>query len=363
MNIYIYGSKGFRKDVHEELDHSNIKFRLDDSSTIVELNHLDDLKRAIEINSDDIFLIDDAKILKKDGIHTKFKFLKPKDAIEDSFLFDHGIGDISFDSIEELSKHIITKIEADSTEEKDDRDEIQDSIANIVQEAFDNDKELEEDSIELDEELSQLLASDESIQEDFTPPPLDEDFFEQEKEEDVPLQTFADIIKAQEKDSIEENSFAMDELANGLQGFDIDNEDFNASVEDESKEESIPMDEMESALDGLDISNTDFMGENTQNLDEFTKVDVQTHNVQDIQGDFKMAEDISSLDQISENDIMAALNGEEITLSENTVLTSTENTDSKENMTLSLDSADDISALLAQLLKNKTLEITVKVKD
>jgi hypothetical protein len=322
----------------------------------VEINHLDDLKRAIEINSEDIFLIDDAKIIKKDGLHTKFKFLKPKDGIEDSFLYDHGIGDISFDSIDELSRHIITKIDSVSQEEDtEDTDAIQDSIANIVQDAFNENGSADEDTIQLDDELSQLLASNEN-NDDFAAPPLDEDFFEQEKEEDVPLQTFADIINNQE----EKTSDMANDMSEGLQALDIENkEEILQNDESSSKKQE----NLEDVLDGLDINNNDFIHEQNSELDEFTKVDVQTQNVQDIQGDFNMAEDFSSLDQISENDIIAALNGEEVSLSENKVLTSTDKTDSKEALSLNMDSADDISALLTQLLKNKTLEITVKVKE
>ena len=169
MNIYIYGSKSFKKDVHNELDHSNIKFKLDDNSSILELNNLDDLKNSIQNNSDDIFLIDDSKIIKKNKFNSKFKFLIPKDGIEDTYLFEHGIGDISFDSIEDLSKHIVNKIQSNETldtskistyeSDFDERDEIHDSISNIVNEAYDFENEDDENHVQLDDELSMLLSS------------------------------------------------------------------------------------------------------------------------------------------------------------------------------------------------------------
>ena len=73
-----------------------------------------------------------------------------------------------------------------------------------------------------------------------------------------------------------------------------------------------------------------------------------------------MAGDFSSLDDISENDIIAALNGEEVAISETQVLTTTKK---NEPVSVNINNTDDISELLSKLLKNKTLEITVKIKD
>ena len=109
MVIYIYGSESFKKDIHDVLNHSNIKFRLDEHGEIKDLKNLKELKDAIEENPNNIYLIDDEKIIKKSSLNKKIKFLQAKDAIDQEYLFDNGIGDISVDSIDELSTHIKKK--------------------------------------------------------------------------------------------------------------------------------------------------------------------------------------------------------------------------------------------------------------
>ena len=154
MNIYIYGNHSFKKEIHETLEHSNIKFKLDAGSIINEIDNLAELKKTIKENPKDIYLIDDEKIIKKNSINEKIKFFAPKDGIEEEFLLDSGIADLSINTLSEIPKYILRKHE----EEKEHLDpNIQSSIANIVDEAYENEKE----TIELDDELSQLLAKEE----------------------------------------------------------------------------------------------------------------------------------------------------------------------------------------------------------
>ncbi len=65
MTIYIYGSKSFKNNINKVLEHANMKFRLSDEDSIVELSSLVKLKEAIDANPKDIFLIDDEKIIQK----------------------------------------------------------------------------------------------------------------------------------------------------------------------------------------------------------------------------------------------------------------------------------------------------------
>ena len=65
MNIYIYGNHSFKKDIHETLEHSNIKFKMDNDCVIKEINDLSVLKQTIKNNPYDVYLIDDEKIIKK----------------------------------------------------------------------------------------------------------------------------------------------------------------------------------------------------------------------------------------------------------------------------------------------------------
>lgn len=111
MTIYIYGSKSFKNNIQEVLEHANMKFRLNDEDSIVELDTLHELKEAIEEDPQNIFLIDDEKIIKKNSLNEKIKFLKPKDGIEEEFLKEHGIGDLSVDDIHDIATHIIKKLE------------------------------------------------------------------------------------------------------------------------------------------------------------------------------------------------------------------------------------------------------------
>ncbi len=417
MNIYIYGSKSFKKDVHNELDHSNIKFRLDEASSIVELGSLDELKRTIETCPNDIFLIDDDKIIKKEGLHQKFKFLIPKDGIEESYLFEHGVGDISFDSIEELSNHVINKIEDDNDEDNfAERNEIQESIADIVQDAYeesDNHQEEANDRIALDDELSMLLSANIPVlDEDERLEPSDDlnaqlknfDPNEDEDFEDDPVFDFDEELKGldlevplkeelpEKSDNIEDelkhleiSEASLDDELNNDDAVTTDDEELNSlasldmlsqlkdleiSDNDFDEKEEVPrvntVEDIDNinfdALDSLEITNEDFMSED-ERKNQIQESHQQSANVQDIQGDYEMAENFSSLDDIKESDIIAALNGEEVSISDTQVLTSATAPAQKESINLDLANAGDISALLTQLLKNKTLEITVKVKE
>lgn len=368
MNIYIYGSKSFKKDVHDELDHSNIKFKLDDNSAISDITGLDDLKRLIENNEDDIFLIDDAKIIKKDALNGKFKsklkFLIPKDGIEEEYLFEHGVGDISFDSIEELSTHITNKIKSQNSDENDafdNRDEIHESISEIVNDAYE-----EDDSIKLNDELNQLLVSNDMETASFEEPKMEEEIaveqynaFDFENE----LNTIEKGSNSVDKDDLDEllhlditnddfeenqeNDTMMEELAN----LSIGNEDFEKEF-DSDKKKSPLIDEGSDVENSID--NENFGNEIQNDLNE--KI-----SIGNTQGEYEMAGDFSSLDEINESDIIAALNGEEVSISETQVLTSTNK--NNDAVSINLSNTDDISELLGKLLKNKTLEITVKIKE
>ena len=184
MNIFIYGNASFKSDIHKVFAHSNIKFRLSDNDSIQEIKTLIELRTAIENHPKDIFLIDDAKIFRKNALNQKVKFLKPKGAIEEEFIKEHGIEDISIDSLEDLPKHIIKKLEESNGETIDDdyntseNFDIQESIIGIVDEAYndeenstndDNISDIDQknDKIQLDDELSSLLVGEDRMPDDF----------------------------------------------------------------------------------------------------------------------------------------------------------------------------------------------------
>lgn len=176
MNIYIYGTKNFKEEINKELKKAHIDYKLSDYGTIEEVSALDTLKALIEDNPNDIYLIDDAKIIKENLLNSKIKFLKPKDGIELEYLEAMGVEQFSVESYAELSRHILSKMKECGIDDDDDeidldeRNEIQSSISNIVKEAYENeeneeDKDLEEE-YELDDDLKSLLASEEENEED-----------------------------------------------------------------------------------------------------------------------------------------------------------------------------------------------------
>lgn len=317
MNIYIFGSKDFKKDIHNELEHANIKFRLGDSGVIQDVDTAGELQELIAFNNEDIYLIDDAKIIKNNLLQSKIKFLKPKDGIEETYLKEHGIGDISVDSLSDIPKHIIKKLSALEVDDEDDfleRDEIQDSISDIVQEAFDEDSLLEETeeektAYELSKELEPLLSHI-----DDTP---DEDFFGELE---------------QVKDDLE----------------------YSNSIEND-----LSLDEPVSSIE-----------ENLDLTSEIEELNYETSSDEEVPKGVRMAEDFVSLDELTESDIQAALNGEELPNTpvktspiETAVVDKVQTQKDSEALTLTLDKAEDLSELLTKLLSSKTLEITVKVKD
>lgn len=300
MIIYIYGSDSFKKDIHKVLNHSNIKFRLDEHGEIIDLTTLDELKNAIEDNPNNIYLIDDSKIIKKNSLNQKIKFLKPKDGIEQEYLLDNGIGDISVDSLEELSKHIIKKLETLIDDKES--DEIQESIIEIVEEAYENDEKEEKNYVQLDDELSSLLSH---------------------------------------VDNKSDNEFEV-------------NNSLDEDIKLDEKEESSPLEDL--------------------NFEEdFDKIEVEKEKIdknieESIQGD-EMADEFSEFDTLNEDEILAALDG----FDNNSDVSTPKNTNNKvssltsnnsESVNISGSSnVDEIAQLISKLLNNKTLEITVKVKD
>jgi hypothetical protein len=332
--IYIYGSESFKKEINDLLVHSNIRLRLDDHSEIIDLNTLEELKNAIEDNPNNIYLIDDTKIIKKNSLNKKIKFLKPKDGIEQEYLLDHGIGDISVDSIEELSKHLIRKIESSMSEKE--ASDIQNSIVEIVEDAYSN--EDGENTYQLDEELSALL-SHEDIQE---PDEL------------------------HEVEEIESTSNIEDEIEDINNNKDSQS-DFNDY--DETRLDSIlnKKEEVEDSLDNISLSelkDLDF-DEDFDNIDNINEKEEIEGN---IQGENMADDEFAEFDTLSENDILEALDELDTNKIESSFEVPKVNVQDEikapnENLEVNNANINEIANLISKLLNNKTLEITIKVKD
>ena len=213
MKIYIYGNQSFKKEIHETLDHSNIKFKLDNNTVIEEIESLEKLKTTIENNPKDIYLIDDEKIIKKNSLNKKLKFLAPKDGIEEEYLLDSGIADLSIDSLKELPKYIIKKYEE----------------LKLLEPEIEEENKIEEikSSIELDDELSMLLAKENSIKksksEDLTPvDDLDEIF-----DLDNNIDNLDDLIGSIDRDEEIKDSDDFAQITNFNDDFGLNNISFD----------------------------------------------------------------------------------------------------------------------------------------
>jgi hypothetical protein len=359
LNIYIYGNDDFKEEIDNLLEHSNVKFRLDENSSIIELKNLDELKDAIEENPEDIYLIDDSKIIKKKSINSKFKFLRPKDGIEQEYLLDHGIGDMSVDSLDELTKHIIYKLDNEQNSMIDDG--VEESIRDIVDEAY---EVSDEDYPELDDELSSLLThidpnEDDDMQDFFDKSPkLDDDiiatsskdYFEDYINEDQKPQTYEDVMTHLEENSLNTQDLGEDEFLNALD----EHEATEADLSDLDELMNLPEEEIQS-----DIKDDIISKDKIENIKE--NISLKGEN---------MANEFSELDSLNENDVLSALEGLSENIEPTNSMPSIEEVKSspnktEENNTIKLDSSNsaDIVALIQQLLNNKTLEITVKIKD
>ncbi len=335
LNIYIYGNDSFKKDIHKILNKANIKYKLDDASVIEDISSLKDLKSHIKANPKDIYLIDDEKIIKKNGFSKKIKFLIPKDGIEEEYLLENGIADLSVNSIEEIPKHIILKYE----QEKIQNEDIQETMANIVDNAY-------SDDIELDEELASLLSHEEEKEKEKNDIDLDRIDQVEGFEEDVGLNNIASDYDndIEEKESDEKENTKEE---NKEENFELTNEEENVEIQEESLEEE--------KIEDLEESKEETIEEEKED----TKNDIE--EIEEKGED--MSDEFSEFDLLNEEDILSALNDVEVTNSDDTSSKKEVKEEKNEQIELNSSNINDISELISKLLNNKTLEITVKIKD
>jgi len=411
LNIYIYGSQSFKKEIHQTLEHANIRFKLGDNTLINDIANLKELKEIIKNNPNDIYLIDDTKIIKKNSLNKKLKFLAPKDGIDEEILLDSGIADLSIDSVNEIPRYILKKYE-----------EVKLNEPKEVQ--INNDFEENEQKIELDDELSLLL-----VKEDISESKIEEKHEENSLEDafgipqDVNLDSLENLIgsinneeddlKTKEVDNL--NDIFGDDfgLSNSSLDYDDDNtlnkeeEDFfsnflvenendnvmevfdeSSTVEEEfndvdffaeilSKSDHKKDEEMESkdiiednnSIEDLDFSFINsFTDDNdvlTQNNDN--EIENKTLTYEQPKGVRMIDEDFSELDSLNEKDLLEALSG--IGSGVNSLVKEDKSSYqdiSKETSSIEILSGtntNELAQLLSTLLNNKTLEITIKIKD
>ena len=441
MNIFIYGNQNFKNEVNKILLNSKIETILEDVK-IEDISNIDTLKDNIAKNPDDIYLIDEDKIIKK----SRFKFLKQKDGIEEDFLLQYGVNDLSIDSLEEIPNYIIRKYERIAFKEKDKSEEIKNEdllldneLANLLEskeqensqnltssileepvginineldnlielessdkekldtnyismEDFDENFGLNNVSFDYDDDstFNQDLKSDEDLLQDILNNSIvDEDDYEfvGETFEDV---NFLDEIFPNNKIlDIDEKSITPINIVLKEKDKDIDlhNENDNSfdeieALKDFNFDEAFE-DEKEKNIENIDIinENDDLVSEEQieekeseiENLSDFALEDLDFANMdledkkedKSIKGE-DMSDEFLELDSLNEQDLIEALGGASTQSSvQNVVEEKTEQKEmqSSNNLDISSSNVNDIASLISKLLNNKTLEITIKIKE
>jgi hypothetical protein len=448
LNIFIYGNQNFKNEVHKILLNSKIETILEDVK-IEDISNIDTLKDNIAKNPDDIYLIDEDKIIKK----SRFKFLKQKDGIEEDFLLQYGVNDLSIDSLEEIPNYIIRKYERIAFKEKDKSEEIKNEdllldneLANLLEskeqensqnltssileepvginineldnlielessdkekldtnyismEDFDENFGLNNVSFDYDDDstFNQDLKSDEDLLQDILNNSIvDEDDYEfvGETFEDTnfldeifPDNKILDIdeksitpinIVLQEKDKEEtnEDELKKDELEN------IENFQFNEvfqNIENKKDEDIKQIDKNIDIIENIEEKNEEEKTPEYENIeiDELNDLNLEDFSFADLDLQNKKSEDVSKkgedmsddffeLDSLNEQDLIEALGGASTQSSvQNVVEEKTEQKEmqSSNNLDISSSNVNDIASLISKLLNNKTLEITIKIKE
>ncbi|MCT7515321.1 hypothetical protein [Aliarcobacter cryaerophilus] len=443
MNIFIYGNQNFKNEVHKILLNSKIETILEDVK-IEDISNIDILKENIAKNPNDIYLIDEDKIIKK----SRFKFLKQKDGIEEDFLLQYGVNDLSIDSLEEIPNYIIRKYERIAFKEKDKSEEIKNEdllldneLANLLEskeqensqnltssileepvginineldnlielessdkekldtnyismEDFDENFGLNNVSFDYDDDstFNQDLKSDEDLLQDILNNSIvDEDDYEfvGETFEDTNFldEIFPDnkILDIDEK-SITPINIVLQEKEKD-KDIDLHNENDNSfdeieALKDFNFDEAFE-DEKEKNIENIDIinENDDVVSEEQieekeseiENLSDFALEDLDFANMdleykkedKSIKGE-DMSDEFLELDSLNEQDLIEALGGASTQSSlQNVVEEKTEQKEmqSSNNLDISSSNVNDIASLISKLLNNKTLEITIKIKE
>ncbi len=239
MNIFIYGNQNFKNEVHKILLNSKIETILEDVK-IEDISNIDILKDNIAKNPDDIYLIDEDKIIKK----SRFKFLKQKDGIEEDFLLQYGVNDLSIDSLEEIPNYIIRKYERIAFKEKDKSEEIKN------------------EDLLLDNELANLLESKEQENsQNLTSSILEEPVGININELDNLIE-----LESSDKEKLDTNYISMEDFDEnfGLNNVSFDYDDDSTFNQDLKSDEDLLQDILNNSI--VDEDDYEFVGETFEDV-------------------------------------------------------------------------------------------------
>ncbi|WP_323591036.1 hypothetical protein [Aliarcobacter butzleri] len=423
MNIYIYGNQRFKKEIYKILDSSQIK-KIDNNVIIKEISNLNDLKETIKAQPKDIYLIDDEKIIKKDSL--KSKFFAPKDGVDEQFLVESGVNDLTINSLSEIPEYIIRKYELEKNLEdikKENKIELDDELSKLLANETQIEKKLEsipeikddeivsgvnlnelENLIETTEETENIdlhkLDNNDKITNEFED--FNNDFglnnisFDYDDDNILNDNSLSDedvLSQILNSASIDEDNYEFlgetFEDVNFLEELFPDKAELLATFEkpekqleddktemtdefiefDDDEEVHLPDEEIQEIAD---LEEDNFENEKKEVIiepmdDEENEEDEESENFEDLEGENMNDNEFSELDSLNEKDLMEALNykADEIVQvpknQENTQIIS--NVNNKETVILNSSNVDEISQLISKLLNNKTLEITIKLKD
>lgn len=423
MNIYIYGNQRFKKEIYKILDSSQIK-KIDNNVIIKEISNLNDLKETIKAQPKDIYLIDDEKIIKKDSL--KSKFFAPKDGVDEQFLVESGVNDLTINSLNEIPEYIIRKYELEKNLEdikKENKVELDDELSKLlanatqIEKTTENIPEIKDDEIVSGVNLNELenlietteetenidlhkldnndkIANEfEDFNNDFGLNNISFDYDDDNILNDNSLSDEDVLSQILNSASIDEDNYEFlgetFEDVNFLEELFPDKAEFLATFEkpekqveddktemtdefvefDDDEEIDLPDEEIQEVAD---LEEDNFENEKKEVIiepmdDEEDEEDEESENFEDLEGENMNDNEFSELDSLNEKDLMEALNykADEIVQvpknQENTQIIS--NTNNKETVILNSSNVDEISQLISKLLSNKTLEITIKLKD
>lgn len=104
MNIYIYGTEKFKNNIKSILFKANLGINIEI------LNTLFAIKTKLEASPQDIFIIDETKIITPNFFTKRIKFLSSSDGIERELIEKYGVGDVCFNSINGMIGYINSRI-------------------------------------------------------------------------------------------------------------------------------------------------------------------------------------------------------------------------------------------------------------
>ena len=244
-----------------------------------------------------------------------------------------------------------------------------------------------ENTVELDDELAQLLAKEESNQEikvnkNFDGENLEELF---DMRNDINLgdpENMFDTFDNIDNNSIEISKNEFDDIMNFNDSFGLNNISFDYDDEavgnDEAKDKEEFMDfnfgeeienddeEDNEVFEDLDFLEDMFSDKKEKILDNKKKeLKKEVSFNESLQGEKSMSNDeFFELDSLNEKDLLEALNYTNSSLNQDKsgeidLLEKSSNTIS----VTSSSNTDELAQLISKLLSNKTLEITIKIKD